>query len=158
MEQVGHLRRLRPLFRVDDAVLLPGERPYAHEQAAGENGRQDLLRLERDQQEQGLLRRFLDHLQEGVRRLRVHLFGQIDHDRPVSAFHGGQGQLVQDGARLIDRDEALLPFDSDGRIELVLEETGVLLSETGLSLAGPATGKTKWMSGWMSFFTRGLCP
>ena len=107
---------------MDLRIHLRGKGHNPKVQAAGRYGCEHLLRRQRHQHKKRLLRRLLDHFQEGVARCGIHPFRQVHHHGAVPPFHRGKGQPLQNGARLRNGNVPLLALYADGGIQLVLLE------------------------------------
>ena len=71
-------------------------------QAAAQDGRQQLLRLVRHQDEQHARRRFFEIFQQGIRGIGVHRLGGVNDDHAPAALMGGHAGKVGQPAHLVD--------------------------------------------------------
>ena len=82
-----------------------------------------------NEQENRLLRRFFQHFQQAVRRLRIHFLGQIHHHALPASLDRGQGQLGQDGFCIGHIDTGRLSFNAQGFGQFLFREAGIAVHE-----------------------------
>ena len=78
-----------------------------------------------NEQENRLLRRFFQHFQQAVRRLRIHFLGQIHHHALPASLHRSQGQFGQDGFCIGHIDTGRFTLDAKGFGQFLFRKTGI---------------------------------
>ncbi len=140
------------MFRVLDPLLVkPGYADltrrgmHGEAQAAAEDGRQQLLRLVRNQQKQQLASRFFQGLEQRVGRIVVHRFGRMDDHHAIAATMSGQIGEAGQVAYLVHRDLARRFFAAGFFLTVFGRSQCVRLDEAKIGvtvLFEPVTGST----------------